>query len=90
MPLSQPSTFAPIACAQGGEGPARNEWVTKGKLAIPLIAIWALFALIQGTTATPIFPQLTGRIVDEANLLTAADRGALESELKALEYKSTI
>jgi uncharacterized protein len=90
MALSQPSTFAPIACLRGRQGPARNEWVTKGKLAIPLIAIWALIALIQGTIAAPIFPQLTGRIVDEANLLTAADRGALESELKALEDKSTI
>lgn len=42
---------------------------------IPLFAIWALFALIQETIAAPIFPQLTGRIVDEANLLTATGAG---------------
>ena len=35
--------------------------------------------------AAPTFPQLTGRIVDEAGILSAEDRSALEAELKALE-----
>src|SRR5207244_10365439 len=39
--------------------------------------------------ADPKFPALTGRIVDEAALLSADDRRALEQDLKALEEKST-
>jgi uncharacterized protein len=39
--------------------------------------------------ADPKFPLLTGRIVDEAALLSADDRRALEAELMALEEKST-
>jgi uncharacterized protein len=39
--------------------------------------------------AEPRFPSLTGRIVDEAGLLSAEDRRALEQDLKALEEKST-
>ena len=35
--------------------------------------------------AEPNFPTLTGRIVDEAGLLTADDRTAIEAELAALE-----
>jgi uncharacterized protein len=36
------------------------------------------------------FPPLTGRVVDQANLLAAADRVALEAKLKDLEDKSGI
>jgi uncharacterized protein len=39
--------------------------------------------------AEPKFPPLTGRIVDEASLLSAADKGAIEQDLKALEEKSS-
>ena len=39
--------------------------------------------------AAPKFPELTGRIVDNANLLNADDRAAIEAELKAIEDKST-
>ena len=48
-------------------------------------------ALLAATAALaePKFPPLTGRIVDEAALLSADDRRALEAELKALEEKST-
>jgi uncharacterized protein len=35
------------------------------------------------------FPTLTGRILDEANLLSAEDERALAAELKALEERST-
>lgn len=54
-------------------------------LLVALLAILACGAAI----AEPRFPALTGRIVDEAGLLTAADKIALEQELKALEEKST-
>ena len=53
-------------------------------LAICLALLGAVSAL-----AEPRFPALSGRIVDEAGLLTAADRASLEQELKALEDKST-
>lgn len=39
--------------------------------------------------AQPAFPELTGRIVDNAQLLSPADRTALDAELKALEAKSS-
>jgi uncharacterized protein len=38
--------------------------------------------------AAPKFPALTGRIVDEANLVTAADRAAIEALLVDLEGRS--
>ena len=39
--------------------------------------------------AEPKFPPLTGRIVDEASLLSAADKSAIEKDLKALEEKAS-
>src|SRR6476660_4005665 len=48
-----------------------------------LLSIWPAAA------AEPDYPQLTGRIVDDADLLSANDRTELETELKALEDKSS-
>lgn len=53
-----------------------------------MIAVAILLACLPANAA-PTFPQLTGRIVDEAGLLTPEDRSAIEAELKALEEKST-
>src|SRR5262245_26853218 len=53
-------------------------------LAVFLVGLGLAFV-----AAAPKFPALTGRIVDEANLLSAEDRRALEGELQALEEKST-
>lgn len=39
--------------------------------------------------AAPNYPELTGQIVDNANLLSAEDKAAILAELKALEGKST-
>jgi uncharacterized protein len=39
--------------------------------------------------AGPEFPQLTGRIVDQAGLLSAADQSEIDTELSQLEAKST-
>src|SRR5262245_41343798 len=54
---------------------------------------WALalacVLLATAVLAQPKFPPLSGRIVDEVGLLSADDKRALESELKALEEKST-
>jgi uncharacterized protein len=64
-------------------------------------ASWPALALLAGLLLTlaaasgraqlsePKFPALTGRIVDEARLLTAEDRSAIEAELTQLESKST-
>ena len=40
-------------------------------------------------SAEPTFPPLTGRVVDDANLLDPADKQALTNDLKALEDKSS-
>lgn len=49
------------------------------------LTLWALPAL----AAEPTFPALTGRVVDDAGLLSATDQAALEADLKALEEKSS-
>jgi uncharacterized protein len=46
--------------------------------------LWAGLALAYN------FPQLTGRIVDAANIIPAATKASLESKLEALETKSGI
>lgn len=56
-----------------------------------LPAVLALFLFLSAAAAhaEPKFPPLTGRVVDEANLLTPADKTAIEADLKALEDKSS-
>lgn len=54
-----------------------------------LAALLALVLAFSSADAAPKFPQLTGRIVDNAGLLTADDKAAIEAELAALEAKST-
>ncbi len=61
----------------------------RGLAAVALL-ILALLAFAGGASAAePQFPELTGRIVDNANLLKPEDRAAIEADLKALEEKST-
>jgi uncharacterized protein len=54
--------------------------------------VWLLF-LCFGLVATPApaqtFPKLTGRVVDQANLLSPADEAALTQKLQALEQASS-
>ena len=50
--------------------------------------LWCL-AVCGAALRSRSFPPLTGRIVDEAGLLSADDKRALEQDLKALEEKST-
>jgi uncharacterized protein len=56
-------------------------------LALAAAAIILLSAL--ALAAAPNYPELTGRIVDNANLINTADRAAIEAELQALEETST-
>jgi uncharacterized protein len=51
-----------------------------------------MLALLAGTLAAfadPVFPVLTGRVVDGANLLDAAQEEALTRKLEALEEKTS-
>ena len=54
-----------------------------------LAAITLLFGWVGFAVAAPNYPELTGRIVDNANLLTPEDKAWIESELKSLEATST-
>ena len=57
--------------------------------ALALAVLMLALLLAAGALSQPKFPALTGRIVDEAALLSAADKRALEQDLQALEAKST-
>lgn len=54
-----------------------------------LIAACALMAALTTAIAAPNYPELTGRIVDNAGLIHPADRAAIEAELSALEGTAT-
>src|SRR5579864_5286680 len=56
----------------------------------PLLAVLAWICLTWTAAAqTLTFPALTGRVVDQAGLLDAADRVALTEALASLEAKTT-
>lgn len=59
------------------------------KFYLLMVAAFAVVALCTIVLAAPVYPELTGRIVDNANLLNAADRAQIETELQALEATST-
>ena len=59
-----------------------------GRIAAVLLAL-ALFASLALQAADPKFPVLSGRVVDEAGLLKPEDKRALETELAALEARSS-
>ena len=50
----------------------------------------ALFLCITSTAFALDFPALTGRVVDQANVMSAASRSAIEAKSKDLEDKSGI
>jgi uncharacterized protein len=54
-----------------------------------LTAIAWICLTCAGVAQTPTFPALTGRVVDEAELLDATDRAALTESLASLEAKTT-
>ena len=77
-------------CSAAWTAPCRRNAVAA--LRLPVLAVAALMlALFAGTAsaATPNFPPLTGRIVDQANILSASDRAEIETALKAHDAKST-
>ena len=54
-----------------------------GALAVAFVLVWTAAACAQ------VFPALTGRVVDGAALLSAAERASLEQALKAHEEATT-
>ena len=60
--------------------------MTRNRGAGPLVvAVLALFALAGAALAAPTFPRLSGRVVDEANLLSPEVERSLTARLQALE-----
>jgi uncharacterized protein len=60
-----------------------------GVAGLLLCVLLALLALCAGAEAQPKFPALTGRVVDEAQLLNPADEQELTQTLADLEGKAT-
>ncbi|MEZ5873787.1 MAG: TPM domain-containing protein [Hyphomicrobiales bacterium] len=54
-----------------------------------LASVLTLSLAVVPTRAEPTYPALTGRVVDDANLLSPEDEQALSAELAALEDKSS-
>ncbi len=59
------------------------------RFCLAALLLFCVGVLSHPAGAEPKFPPLTGRIVDDAHLLTPADKAALEADLKALEEKSS-
>lgn len=74
---------------------SRSRDAASSRLVSVALAMLALFVLTGAMTlgvslhAEPAFPKLTGRVVDNANLLDAATEAQLTADLAALEEKST-
>lgn len=79
-------------CVLPWPGPSRPSWSFKrsARGALPLLTL--LVALLGGgfAFAAVTFPALTGRVVDQANVLSAAAREKLTAKLADLEEKSGI
>ena len=63
---------------------ARTPWRIGGIVLSLALVLWLAPAI-----AEPTFPALTGRVVDDAKLLSDVDEQALTADLKALEDKSS-
>ncbi|MEA2832402.1 MAG: uncharacterized protein QOG66_604 [Methylobacteriaceae bacterium] len=88
----------------GSKGPHSRTLVTRlgtpDRLALRSMrqGTWPIFAVaafvcclaIAALAAAQHFPELTGRVVDQANVLPAATRSALDTKLAELENKSGI
>lgn len=54
-----------------------------------LAAVFAVLCLITPAAAAPTFPALTGRVVDDAHILSASTTSDLTAKLAALEAKTS-
>ncbi|MGO9472029.1 MAG: TPM domain-containing protein [Rhodomicrobium sp.] len=64
-------------------------YAARNLIAQLLLVLTVLLLVASGAYAEPKFPPLTGRIVDDAHLLTPADKASIEADLKALDAKSS-
>ena len=73
------------ACLRGVKMPVGR------KLAALFMVMVMAGLLLQGfgALAEPVFPKLSGRIVDQAGILAGADRASILQKLKALEEQSS-
>lgn len=62
---------------------------TRNRLAFAGMTVLVTAVLAVVAVAAPTFPALTGRVVDNANLMTATEEWELTQKLEALEGKST-
>lgn len=58
-------------------------------LALALMLAFTAMAFTFAALSAPTYPELSGRITDQAGLLTPEDKAAIEAELSALEATST-
>ncbi|MDX2205852.1 MAG: TPM domain-containing protein [Hyphomicrobiaceae bacterium] len=83
------------ACVPRSRAPARPPRALPASaaaglaLAALLLLVLAVLVAAAPARAQPKFPALTGRVIDEAGLLSPADRSAILEDLKLLEAKST-
>jgi uncharacterized protein len=82
-PQLAPSLLGERAGVRGSHGTASHF------IAGFILSLAAILFAGSGVFAEPKFPPLTGRIVDDAHVLTPADKAAIEADLKALEQKSS-
>lgn len=87
MIIAAAGTAVPV---RGGGTLPRKASALLARSLLCLLLLAGLQSLaIVGNAAEPKFPPLTGRIVDEAGILSARDRQELLETLRALEQKST-
>ena len=82
--------MASTGCLRGRPPRPSVGVVRRGAAVLALILGLVALMGIGGLKAAPDLPRLTGRVVDNANLLSAASASAIESKLKGLEDKSGI
>lgn len=87
-------TYRRSSEGQRGHAPSNSRPATKrpqqqGAVLILLLLVFVAAAGARPVAAEPTYPALTGRIVDQAGLLTATDKAQIETELATLESTST-
>ncbi len=63
--------------------------IVKMKFSVGFLCFMAWMMVAVTGFAAPIYPKLTGRVVDKASLLTATEKKQLTNQLKAHEEKSS-
>ena len=86
MPLRDNGGWVRVAVRQGLRAGAAATLL----LALAIAALLVTGSITSGNAfAEPSFPKLTGRVVDNANLLDAATKAQITADLAQLEEKST-